>query len=499
MARRFLCILLMLCMLLCCGCDEVPDPTDDFVVDDGVTAPTTPDEALVFSLPYSHDDTLNPFSAATEVNLQLSHLLYDSLTVIGDGYMPQLSLAASVDCPDPTHLVVTLREGAVFSDGSDVTPDDVVKSFKQAQTSAHYSTLLSNVTAAKADKKKRQITFTLASADIHADACLTFPVMKAATLTDKAAKAPIGGGLYRLEQADNGLKLVKNPHHPTEVNYAEIVLQHLPNTAARYYALASGKLAYYFDDLSEGDASRITGANKPVALNAMVLMGVNSAHPQLALPEVRQALNLLLGRSAIAAIYADYGTPSASPLPTAWAPMAALTTALPEEQDTAAATALLEQAGYPLTGKKIPELRLIYNSDRDDRAVVAEQIRSQASAVGIKITLLPLSEAEYRQALEDGEYELYVAEYRFGTDMSLRSLLLGGKTSYGVAEDSAAAAAYTAYLSGASSLQDFLDTFGTDVPFIPLCYRGGVAAYDRRLTAVTPTGYDPYHGIAGWQ
>jgi ABC-type transport system substrate-binding protein len=219
----------------------------------------------------------------------------------------------------------------------------------------------------------------------------------------------------------------------------------------------------------------------------------------LALPEVRQALNLLLNRSAIAAIYADYGTPSASPLPTAWAPMAALTTALPEEQDTAAATALLEQADYPLTGKKIPELRLIYNSDRDDRAVVAEQIRSQASAVGIKITLLPLSEAEYRQALEDGEYELYVAEYRFGTDMSLRSLLLGGKTSYGVAKDSVAAAAYTAYLSDASTLQDFLDTFGTDVPFIPLCYRGGVAAYDRRLTAVTPTGYDPYHGIAGWQ
>jgi DNA repair protein RecN (Recombination protein N) len=45
----------------------------------------------------------------------------------------------------------------------------------------------------------------------------------------------------------------------------------------------------------------------------------------------------------------------------------------------------------------------------------------------------------------------------------------------------------------------FLDAFGTDAPFIPLCYRGGVAAYDRRLTAITPTGYDPYHGIAGWK
>ena len=125
-------------------------------------------------------------------------------------------------------------------------------------------------------------------------------------------------------------------------------------------------------------------------------------------------------------------------------------------------------------------MRLIYNSDRDDRAAVAEQIRSQADAVGIKITLLPLSEMEYRQALEDGEYELYVAEYRFGADMSLRSLLLESKTAYGVAPDSAAKQAYAAYLGG-DSLQAFLDAFGTDAPFIPLCYRGGVAAYDRRL------------------
>ena len=495
MTRRIWLVLLALCVLLLGGCDEVPDLTDDLIVGDGGSDADAPQEALVFSLPYSHDDTLNPFSATTEVNLQLSHLLYDSLTVIGDGYMPQPSLAASVVATDATHLTVTLREGAVFSDGSAVTAEDVVQSFQKAQTSANYKTLLSNVTSAKADSKKRQITFTLATADVHADACLTFPVMKASTLTDKAAQAPIGGGLYMAQQTDSGLLLVKNPHHPTEVAFAEITLQHLPNTAARYYALASGKLAYYFDDLSEGDASRITGANQPVALNALMLLGINSAHTQLALPEVRQALSLLLDRASAAAVYGDYGTPSASPLPTAWAPMAALSVAPSTAQDVDAATALLEQAGYPLTGKKMPELRLIYNSDRTDRAVVAEQIRSQADAVGIQITLLPLTETEYRQALTDGAYELYLAEYRFTADMSLRSLLTG----YGVAANSAAAAAYTAYLGGTGTLQAFLDTFGTDVPFIPLCYRGGVAAYDRRLTAVTPTGYDPYYGIAVWQ
>ena len=296
-------------LLLSGGCDEVPDLdnlTTNPTGDGNPNQPDAPEEALVFALPYSHDDTLNPFTTATEVNRQLSHLLYDSLTVIADGYVPQLSLASEVTLTDPTHLVVTLREGAVFSDGSAVTAEDVTKSFQKAKSSPHYETLLTNVTAAKANGKKRQITFTLASADVNAQACLTFPVVKASTLTDAVAKAPVGGGLYMTATDDSGaLQLVKNPHHPTEVNFPAIALRHLPNTAARYYALASGRIAYCFDDLSEGEEPRITGASRPVAMNAMVFVGVNSAHKQLALPAVRQALSLLLDRSAMAATYGE--------------------------------------------------------------------------------------------------------------------------------------------------------------------------------------------------
>ena len=499
MTRRIWCVFLALCVLLLLGgCGEVPgmpDDTTDLVGDD--TTATT-DEEMVFALPYSHDDTLNPFTATTKVNVQLTHLLYDSLTAIGDGYVPQWSLASEVVVTDATHLTATLREGAVFSDGSAVTVEDVVKSFQQAQTSPHYKVLLSNVTAAKANSKKRQITFTLATADVNAQACLTFPVVKASTLTDKAAKAPVGGGVYMAQQSGNGLQLVKNPHHPAEVSFSEVALRHLPNTASRSYALASGQIAYYFDDLSEGENPRITGASRPVAMNTMVFLGINSAHKQLAQPAVRQALSLLLDRTVLAAVYGERGTASASPLPTAWQPMTDCT-APAHQQAAEDARVMLTDAGYPLEGKQQPTLRLIYNSSRDDRAAMAQLIRTQAAEVGVMITLTPLSEAEYRQSLADGEYELYLGEYRFGADMSLRSILTDTRTAYGVAGNSAAKTAYAAYLSGADSLQAFLDSFGTDVPFLPLCYRGGVAAYDRRLTAVTPTGYDPYHGIAAWQ
>lgn len=498
MARRIWCMALVLCVLLLGGCDKVPELPGTTTETQQTPAAEVPDEPLVFALAYSHDDTLNPFSATTEINLQLAHLLYDSLTVIAEGYVPELSLASEVTRPDTTHLVVTLREGAVFSDGSAVTVNDVVKSFEAAQTSPHYAALLANVTSAKGDGKKGQVTFTLALPDVTAEGSLTFPIVKASTLTNAAAKAPVGGGLYMTEQTDDGLMLVKNPHYPTEVNFPEVAMEHLPNNAARYYGLASGRIAYYFDDLSEGEIPRVIGASMAVELNTLLFLGINSAHEQLAQPAVRQALSLLLDRSVLAAVYGDGGMVTASPLPTAYKPMEGCTVAS-SAQDTEAALSLLTEVGYPLTGKKQPELRLIYYSGRTDRAVAAEHIRSQAEACGIRVTLVPLGEADYRQALADGEYELYLGEFRFGADMSLRSLLLGGETSYGVAEDSTTKTAYLSYLSGEGDLQTFLDIFAADVPYIPLCGWGGVAAYDRRLTVVTPTGYNPYYGIAAWQ
>ena len=498
MIRRVWLTMLALCvLLLSVGCDNAPAlPEDDTRVSQAPVV-DTPDEPLVFALAYSHDDTLNPYAATTEVNLQLAYLLYDSLTVITDGYVPALSLASEIVASDATHVVVTLREDAVFSDGSAVTVEDVVKSFQAAQTSPNYAALVSNITSAKGDGKKRQITFALAVPDIHAQASLTFPIVKASTLSDKAATAPVGGGLYMTQQTDDGLLLVKNPHDPTEVNFPQVVLRHLPNNASRYYALASGQLAYYFDDLSEGETPRVMGASRPIELNTRLLLGINSAHEQLALPAVRQALSLMLDRSDMAAVYGEGGVAVTSLLPTVWQPMEECV--VPSaEQDVETAKALLTEAGYPLKGKNQPELRLIYRANRKDRSVVAEQIRVQAAACGVQITPVALSEAEYYQALVDGEYELYLGEFRPGADMSLRALLLGGETSYGVAEDSAAKAAYFGYLAGDVTLQEFLDAFSADMPYIPLCGWGGVAAYDRRLTEVTPTGYNPYYGIAAW-
>lgn len=496
MKRRLCALLAAVCLL--CGCSDLPEMSDP--VSDGAPVTDAPvaEKLDRMALAYSHDDTLNPYAAATAVNAQLTGLLYDSLTVADAGFAPQLSLASAVTLSDPTHLVVSLRQGAVFADGSAVTPADVVTSFNEAKKSARYRALLANVSAAKADKKQATVTFTLAAADPNAAACLTFPVIKASTLTKEKGQAPLGGGTYTLQTTDTGAQLVANTHRTPAPHYTTVELRHLPGHSARHYALASGEITYYYNDLSAGDLPGIVGANRAVAMNALVYIGINSSRAALAKDTVRQALSKLLDRAAVCkTAYADWAQPSAQPFHPQWTAMTEHTADAARDLD--GAVTLLDGAGYtPKNGKRL-ELELIYSTDRTDRARVAELIRSQMEGGGVAVSLVPLTEAEYRQRLAAGKYDLYIGEIRLTADMSLRPLLMGGDASYGISRSGPAALAYRHYLSGTATLPEFLTGFAENMPYIPVCWRSGLAAYSRQITTVTPTGHDPYAEFAGWQ
>ena len=499
MKKRLCLLLAAVCAVTLSGCGDLSEP----IIPDTDTEPTTtqtegetPQQTHRFALAYSHDDTLDPFAAKTEVNCQLTGLLYEGLTVLDETMTPQPLLAASVEQTDLTQLTVTLRSDAVFSDGSAVTPADVTASYEAAKKSSRYEVLLQNVTAVRAEKEG--IRFTLKAADPNAAACLTFPIVKAGTLTEEPARGPIGSGVYQIKATDSGAALTRNKRNKAKPTHTTILLRHLPNTAARQYALASGDISYYFDDLSEGSNPRISGASRPVEMNALLYLGVNGTKGKTATPAVRQALSSLLDRSAIATeVYGGRATATVQPFHPAWGAMKGLT--VPAQRNVDSALTLLDEAGCKAAGSPRLELELIYCTERTDRADVAELIRTQLEVGGIAVTLTPLSEEEMRERLKKGTYDLYLGEIRLTADHSLRPLLEGGDASFGIARSGAAAQSYRRYLDGTATLAEFLTAFGEDMPYLPLCWRGGLAAYHRGITTVSPTAYDPYSGLAGWK
>ncbi len=491
--RRWLCVVMALvCTLACVGCApsaEVSEPASS------VPEAATPQESpRSFSLPYSKEDTLNPYACTTEVNAYLATLLYDSLTVIDGDFKPQLSLAASVKPTDATHLTVTLRQGAKFSDGTAVTAADVKASFDAARNSKQYKELLKNVTAAAVDRKSGAIVFTLANGDPHAAACLCFPVLKSGKNTTAAGQAPLGGGLYVYTVGDNGVSLVANPHYGKTPRYATVTLRHLPNISSMYYGLASGSITYYYDDLNVGETPRIAGASAKVDMNALVYLGVNRTRTVLSESSVRQAFSMLVDRKVLASsAYGGWALAATLPFHPHWDAVKQ-TEPLFGEQELAAAIQLMDAAEVP---KKKLKLELIYSTDSANRGALVDVVRTQLESAGIQVTAVPLAYTEYLSRLQNGQYDLYIGEIRLTANMDL-SPLFGGGAGYGIAADGAAAQAYTRYRNGEGTLQAFITAFGEEMPYIPLLWRCGFSGHDRRLQTVSPNGYDPYYGFADW-
>ena len=59
--------------------------------------------------------------------------------------------------------------------------------------------------------------------------------------------------------------------------------------------------------------------------------------------------------------------------------------------------------------------------------------------------------------------------------------MAGGSVAYGINTSGAASTAYSAFLAGSSDVNTFIDAFNADMPFVPLCYRSGLAIYTRTL------------------
>lgn len=496
MRRRPLALTAALLLLLsAAGCSpqsKKPTGSSDVISSSPEAEITTapPKENKEFTLHYNAGDSLNPFSAATRSNLQLATLLFESLTALDDQWTAQPSLAASVTV-DSTTVTALLRSDAVFSDGSPVTAADAAASFELAKASDNYKALLQNV--ASASVSGNSVVFTLNSPDPNAAACLTFPIIKAGS-----GDAPIGSGRYVFSGGDSPA-LERNPHNADGGAFAVVRLKDLPNTDAVLRALEGGTISYYFDDLSSGEIPRTSSASASVPLPSLVFIGVNSQKSELSAPEVRCALSKAVAREELAAnAFAGRAQASASPFPPAFGP-AVECTGIDAAENVAVAVAQLEQAGYNSENGRGLSLELLVSEDNSFRKAAASLLVDQLARAGVSLTVTTLPHSELVSRLQSGDFELYLGEIRLTADMSLRPLLASdGTASYGVDVDGAAAVAYAQYLAGTGTLQQFVDAFAADAPFLPLCWRNGLAAFDRSLIGVESTAFDAFHGFDAW-
>ena len=99
-----------------------------------------------------------------------------------------------------------------------------------------------------------------------------------------------------------------------------------------------------------------------------------------------------------------------------------------------------------------------------------------------------------------GSFDLYLGEVKLSNNMSLLPFFEeSGATQAGVNLEGALAAAYHQMLTGAVSLQDFLNSFQESPAFLPICLRKGVAARSRDVQGklISYSG-DVYANLQDW-
>ena len=504
--KKYICAVLAVCLaftLIGCSAGKKPEPD----VTETTEAETTeaPKESFI-TLGYYEEKSLNPYTTESPANRKITTLIYDPLFITDEKYSAVPVIADSLQ-KDGNSLTVTLKEGLTFSSGASLTAQDVVYSFNIAKQSAFYSSRLQNIALASA--YNGNVLFTLTEADAFCESVLSFPIIQAGTAE---SEFPVGSGRYTVQHSPEGRYLKSNESNSRgeTLTTEKILLTPITSSNNELYLLQSGGLSYFFDDLSDGEYTKI-GANMiQTPMNSMVFVGYNCNSEALGDKAVKDAVELSFDPEEICnTVYGGMARYSPLPFNPDWFVLDNFTY---EKQSASlvAAQQLLEDAGYVYAYETnehrsknfdFLELRIVVNEESPKRTECARLIKNALDTLGIDVTLSILSYEDYMTALREGDYDIYVGEIRLSPDMSLSCFFSeAGETSFGIDSQSTVAASYKDFRAGNADISTFSQVYFSERPFTPICFRDGMTYFSREFTYDgTVTDYEPFLNADSWQ
>ena len=509
--KKYIALIVALCVVIALlalvSKSGEPDVTETFAAEtteEETTAEAAPQNEII--LGYYEDKSLNPYLTDSPANRNLSTLLYDGLYVLDENYCPQPVIAQSSE-RDTGRLTVYLNPDMCFSSGSPLTASDVVYSFNVAKQSSYYTHRLDAFTAAAAGTDS--VVFSLAEENAYAESCLTFPVIQAGTAVNDI---PVGSGRYVLQSDAKGkfLTVNENSSRNEEMFTPKISLVSITSEQNELYLLQAGDLSYFFDDLSDGEYTKISANMLRVPLNNLVFLGMNKSSEALSDPAVKKAISLAIDKASISeASYSGMCRTADTPFNPDWyvvEPFASHS----ETFSNLKATRTLEEAGYiyaysnnKFRSKNFEflELTMLVNEESTGRVSCAQLIHDSLENIGIDVRLFILPFEEYTEELYEGDFDIYLGEVKLPASMDLSCFFTeGGSAGYGIDSNSTVASSYFDLSRGKTNISTFITVFNNALPFIPICYRDGVAYYSREISFEgSVTEYEPFLNAYSWE
>ena len=495
-----------------------PSPSPSQLADTSPAPPPLYREGVVGS-----PSSINPLTARTQADRDLSRLVFSGLVARGGGvtYLPDLASTWTVDASRKT-WTFNLSPTARWQDGQSVTAADVVFTVGLLKDPAYRGPLANSwreVSVTQVDPMTVQFTLATPLAGFLEDALvgiLPRHLLSGVPIADLAdstfSNQPVGSGPFKLVHWDTTSADLTPA--TTSANQPA-----LPGIEIRFFAdqasLAAAYRAGALDaatGLAPADAVALAGLSGSRLLNypgttfTSVAINLRPGHPELAPAAVRTALLQALDRPAmIAGVLAGTGSQAETPIPpSSWAFDPAASPA--QASNPTAAAVALKAAGWKkgTTGWVAPKGKAPFTFDllSPDKAsnpiawATAELVTSQWKAFGLKVTHVALAPADLVARLRAGTFVAALVEVNIGLDPDLYPLfassqaVTGGANLTGIQDSTLDARLVAARAPGTeaarraaySKLQAALVA---NPPMLPLFFQDDLVVVDSRVVGPT--------------
>lgn len=510
---RLTALLLALTFLLsACGEDTptvpvTPTPTPT------ATPTATPTEAVgtaEFVLPSYSEESFHPLTSNNRTNLGVTGLIYEGLFELDAAFVPKGVLcSAQALGEDGLTWTFTVRPGVTFSDGSPLTPGDVVYSLQAAmKETSPYAVRLGNLKSIRAGEA--DVTITLNTPNGNLPALLDIPIVK------ETQAGTLGTGPYVMTGEGDSRSLQKNPGwwQGKALPVDEVKLYSVRAADSLIHAFDTREISLVAADLTGTNALGFSGSYEvwDYPTSVMLYVGYNAAKGPCVDPAVRKALSYGFDRSAVAkSLLSGHATAASLPFAPGSAnydaAMAATLDYAPQtvdEQLTAAGWTL--QDGVRYKGREALSLTMVVNTDNTYKTNLAEFLANDLAKAGVTVELKKLSWEEYNTALATGNFDLYLGQVKLTADFDLSPLITGGGVlNYGGYADGDSDLLLSNFLAAndvtrAAEASNFSRHFTEQAPFTVICFKNwSVLTHWGKVSGVKATQQNIFYDFPGWK
>ena len=406
---------------------------------------------LVVTCP-AYSGNFNPLYLTEPIDKAITRLLFDPLVEPSADGTPTPVLADYTVSADQRTYTFTIREDALFSDGSEVTAQDVAFTWCVLYDPAYDGHLLSSRPAlAGADAYTKGEASSISGIEVVDEKTIS------ATLTEPDASAIFTLGVAPLSKAyygadyepgklDSLLLQLSRPMGCGQYSLTDLTMQQLTFSRCKDYYLGEPACETVTFTVADGDSAAamllqgesdldLTGGSAQInaddydylirrtfAADSMGMLGFSLVTKELVDPVARQAIALCVDRQALIDAVLP-GEASVLDLPVSqesWA--------FPQGQsapacDPAAAAALLEQNGYTKNSSGYYQkdgllLQVVYTTTQNNPVseALAQQLSENLPKAGIRLTVRSTDYATLLNQIEVGRAELWFMAYGASPD-----------------------------------------------------------------------------------